>query len=124
MANLPPVIPRTVGIGGTPRLPSSSIGRAQQVNISKLNQLKEREAATTSIAGAIKRKMGEEQRGPTTSINRTGGSAPASSSIAHAGLIAGDSYDQNSEAIRDRLRFQHIRQMMREKKEAEKKNEE
>jgi hypothetical protein len=116
MQNLPPIIPRASGMSSVASRPSmGSIGRAQQVNISKLNQLKEREAATTSIAGAIRKKEGLEDSGPTTSVNRTNNNAPASTSVFHPGVSSGVS--DESDAVRDRLRFQNIRKIMREKKE-------
>ncbi len=118
MPNLPVSIPRASSSPSLPNRPSSSIGRAQQIQIGKLQQEKDREAATTSIIGAIRNKEGKGNQGPTTSINRTSGQAAPSTSIFHPGAVAGSDDDQ-SDAIRDHLRYQHIRKMMKEKKEIE-----
>ncbi len=119
MPNLPPTIPRASSSPSSfPGRPAaSSIGRAQQINIGTLQQEKDRQAATTSIAGAIARKDGQHNNAPTSSINRVGGSAAPSTSIFHPGT-APDSMADESDAVRDRLRFQFIRKMMREKQEA------
>lgn len=115
--NLPPIIPRAAGTPSLPGTPTGGVGRAQQVNISKLNQQKERDAATTSITGAIRKKQGEENNGPTTSINRAQNTSGPSTSIFHPGSTPDQL--QEDDAVRDRLRFQYIRKMMREKKDAE-----
>lgn len=118
MPNLPPIIPRASGMPSMPSRPTSGIGRAQQINISKLQQEKDREAATTSIVGAMRRKEGKENQGPTTSINRASGQAAPSTSVFHPGAVQ-DGGEGESEAVRDHLRYQYIRKMMKEKKEAE-----
>lgn len=118
MPNLPPVIPRASSAPSSIGRPTSSIGRAQQINISKLQQEKDREAATTSIVGAIRRKEGKDNQGPTTSINRASGQAAPSTSVFHPGAVQ-DGGEGESEAVRDHLRYQYIRKMMKEKKQAE-----
>lgn len=122
MPNLPPVLPRAPG-GPAPALPmrpTSGIGRAQQFSVSKLQQHVDREKATTSIAGAISRNQGAQQQ-PTTSINRVGDEQQATTSINHVGEEAQHSIYQQDETsgVRDRLRYQYIRKMIRERKATE-----
>lgn len=91
--------------------PTDSIGRAQNFSTSKLNQLKERETATTSIGRAMKAKTekdetsfsGRQASKKITSINR-----PAD---------ARDPDDIYRDEVRDRLRSKHIRELIKNKKE-------
>lgn len=113
MPNLPVIRP------GAPVGKPSTPGRAQQFNKTILNQQKDQDAATTSISGAIAKKNADTGAGrATTSVFHQGDDTAPSTSIAHPGAprnadIADD------DAVRDRLRYQYIRKLMREKKAAE-----
>jgi hypothetical protein len=89
---------------------------AQDFSISKLQQKIDREGATTSMNRIINASANNK---PTTSITHIGQDQQApSTSISHPGSVVVGG-DENLDEIRDRIRYQHIRQMMKEKKLAE-----
>jgi hypothetical protein len=83
----------------------SPIARAQNFSVTKLQQQTDRDNAKVSISQA-------------TQAKQAGGGA--TTSIAHSGeesVLPGD--DVGDDEVRDRLRWQHIRRIMQEKKAAE-----
>lgn len=119
---LPPVLPR-IPIGpprATPALP----GRAQQFSASQISQHKRSDSASTSIGRAIRERNAKNNQGPAVSA---AGSArgPARTSIYHAnsGTQSFDASDQAyaeaQDVVRDRLRAQHIRKLMKDKRAVE-----
>lgn len=99
---LPPTLP--VGSGKTG--PSVSL-HAENFATTKLAQHKAREAATTSVGRVI---QGKKTTGPSTSIE-------------HPGSVRALDQDEarQQEEIRDRLRYQHIRKIIKERQEEQKK---
>ena len=85
---------------------------AQNFATSKLNQQKERDAASVSMGRVIQKKEYGESGGPSTSIDHIIQGLPNH----------GDAYkgytDEERDEIRTRLRYQHIRKMNEEKKVA------
>ncbi len=112
-ANLPPTLP--TGSSGSTR-PSTSIGRAQNLNTTKLNQYKDRENAKTSIGH-----VGKEASGaPSTSAAHPGGVRQAArTSINSAARQIDPNDDGYDQEAADRRRYAHIREMMAEKKQRE-----
>ena len=109
---MPVNLPPTFGSGQA----SSSIrpqasAHAQNFSTSKLNQHKERAKATTSMGRAMQKSAGS---GPTSSIERI---------LRGDTAVQDDEYgaysDSDRDEVRTRLRYQHIRQMMKEKKAQE-----
>lgn len=114
--NLPPTLPTS----GSAKPPSSGPARAQDLSVAKLQQHKDREAARASIGQVMKEKAEEVEEGATTSIGRVGEPAMKATSVAHGGHAKRSVFhEEEYDEVRDRLRYQHIRQMMREKKAAE-----
>ena len=87
---------------------------AQNFSTSKLQQKKDVEDAKTSMDKVVKGSVYK----PVSSISRIGQSNnSASTSYSHAGANAiEDDDDAMRDEIRDRLRYKHIRQMMKDKK--------
>jgi len=111
-SNLPPMIGHGAMSPGNPQISA----HAQNLSTTKLNQHKEREAATVSMDRVIKKKESRSGQGPTTSIDHVlHGNLPS-----NTGSYPGYS-DQEQEEIRTRLRYQHIRKMIKER-QAEAKN--
>lgn len=93
------------------------IPRAQNFQVSKLNQKVEREAATVSINQAVARKAGAENM-RSTSIAHLGGSPSApSTSITHPGNSPSSGSLSDSGA--DDRRYAYMRKMIRERKAEE-----
>jgi len=91
---------------------------AQNFSVSKLQQKRDRENAKVSMDRAIR---GDSNFFPTTSVSHIqGNSTPASSSVFHAGTSRRSIYDEEEyDEVRDRLRYAHIRGMMKEKQAEE-----
>jgi len=98
---------------------SSSVSRhAQDLSVTSIQQKKDRTAATTSIGRAIQKNSGF---GATTSVSHIGEEDQKTSSILHNAPTKRSVYDdEQADEVRDRLRYAHIRQMMRERKADEK----
>jgi len=87
---------------------------AQNFSTAKLQQRKNIENAKTSMDKVVK----GTSNGPVSSVTRIGqNSNSVSTSVSHTGI---NSIENDDEALRDeireRLRSQHIRQMMKDKK--------
>ena len=96
---------------------SSNIGRAQNFSTTTLQQKKDRAMASTSIGRVIRKESGSSA---TTSIGRVGGENKKSTSVFHDGSEARSVYDDDQvDEVRDRLRYQHIRQVIKDRKAAE-----
>ncbi|PLX28905.1 hypothetical protein C0581_00570 [Candidatus Parcubacteria bacterium] len=96
---------------------SSSIGRAQNFTTSVLQQKKDRAMASTSIGRVIRKESGSAA---TTSIGRVGNKDKKSTSVFHNEPEQRSVYDDDRvDEVRDRLRYQHIRQSIRDRKAAE-----
>ena len=94
--------------------PQSSV-HAQNFSTLQLQQKKDILNAKTSVGKAMKK---NNDFGPTSSISRIGQTASsASTSVGHGSINSsgGDDEKQRDE-IRDRLRYNQIRQMMKDKK--------
>jgi hypothetical protein len=114
-AKLPPILPtKSVGTS-TPKISN----HAQNLSVSKLQQHKDRADAKVSMGQILRGDRNEN--GPITSVNRVGGDDDTpSTSVAHAGQARRSIHDDAAiDEVRDRLRYQHIRQKMLEKKVAE-----
>ena len=88
---------------------------AQNLATSQLRQKKDILNAKTSVGKALR---GSDDLGPTSSISMIGNSSSSvSTSVSHAGIKAIENDNEvMRDEIRDRLRFKHIRQMMKDKK--------
>ncbi|MBT3538837.1 hypothetical protein HOF40_04970 [Candidatus Parcubacteria bacterium] len=96
---------------------SSSVGRAQNFSTTTLQQKKDRAMASTSIGRVIRKESGSSA---TTSIGRVGGENKKSTSVFHDGSEARSVYDDDqADEVRDRLRYQHIRQVIKDRKASE-----
>lgn len=85
---------------------------AQNFATTQLQQKKDIVAAKTSMDRVIK---SNTNQGPLSSISRLGQNNK-STSVSHGSRNVEDNDDSMRDEIRDRLRFQHIRQMMKDKK--------
>lgn len=109
-----------LSLGSSPGMPKNDKPATSALNlsVSTLQQHTDRSQATTSMNRAMHHGADSEA---VSSVNRIGQSSHVSTSISHpdSGDLQsfGDGVDRD--AIRDRLRYQHIRQMMREKKASE-----
>ena len=110
--NLPSTLP-TGSSGGSLK---PNVGKAGNFDTMKLNQQKERDAASTSIS-----RPGGKRRAASTSISHPGGARQgASTSVSHPGqaigAAGGDDWDQEGA---DRRRAAHIRKLIKEKQKKE-----
>ncbi len=107
--------------GGTPtKLNTAGAQRnALDLKTTKLDMEGRRKDAQVSIGRTINQRG--SKHGPTTSASRANGAQGGSSSVSHQMAHAKRSIhdDEYSDEVRDRMRYQHIRTMMREKKAAE-----
>ena len=113
-SNIPSILPTSM-----PRTPSfRASSHAQDLSTMKLNQYKDREAATTSIGRAISR---DRSSGPMTSVSRAGqNSSEARTSINDDQTAKRSIYDDNYvDENRERLRYQHIRELIKQRKAEE-----
>lgn len=106
--NLPPTLGSSSAQSGSLR--PQARAHAQDFSTSQLHQRKERSAAITSMARALSR---DSHQGPSSSIARA-----LRGETAHADDEYSMYSDKDREEIRSRLRYQHIRKMMKEKKTA------
>ncbi len=109
-------LPPTIGFGqstGNATRPSVS-AHAQNFGVSRLNQQKERDKASVSMGRVIREKQYGVGSGPSTSIDHVMRGETRSQDDAY-GVYS----DEQQEEIRTRLRYQHIRQLMKEKKAVE-----
>lgn len=104
--NLPPTMP--TGSSGMGSL-TPNVGRAGNFGTMKLNQQKEREAASTSISHP-----GGRSQSASTSVSHPGGSAQtASTSISHPGYDAVQDSEGWDQEGADRRRDNYIRKMVK-----------
>lgn len=105
--NLPTILPVSSGA-----VSGGISSRAQNFSVSKLQQNKDRENAKVSLNQVMRAKTGDNTRSA---------SSPAITSIAHLGqaVQSAGGNDGSTDEARDRLRWQHIRQLMRAKKATE-----
>jgi len=114
--NLPSMLPT----GGSH---SSSLGHktsahAQNFSTSKLNQQKERDAATVSIGQAISKKT-HGDNGASSAL-RHGKQQGARTSVHRPPQTYTSTHDDGyRDEVRNRLRYRHIRKLMKEKQSAE-----
>lgn len=95
--------------------PTPPTAHAQSQFVSQLNQEKDRLRATTSVDRAMR----GEDNAPTSSVFRHGQTDAPTTSVFHPGQTT-DSFERPDDAaIRDRLRYQHIRQMVKARQETE-----
>ena len=102
-----------------PRRSSPSVSsHAQNLSTMRINQYKDREAATTSVGRAISK---NRSSGPTTSAAHSGqGSSQARTSINRSTTAKRSIHDESYvDEARERLRYQHIRELIKERKAAE-----
>ncbi|PIR76510.1 MAG: hypothetical protein COU32_01650 [Candidatus Magasanikbacteria bacterium CG10_big_fil_rev_8_21_14_0_10_42_10] len=107
-SNLPSLLGRTGMSHASPQISA----HAQNFATTKLNQQKERDAASVSMGRVIQKKEYGESGGPSTSIDHIIQGIPG-----HGDAYAGYT-DEERDEIRTRLRYQHIRKMNQEKQEA------
>jgi len=91
-------------------------GRAQNFSVSKLQQHVDREHAQVSVDRFINKR---DEHGPSTSVMHDGGRTQASTSVMHDPAQPSVYDESEQDEIRDRLRYQHIRKMMKERQKAE-----
>lgn len=95
--------------------PTPPTAHAQSQFVSRLNQEKDRDRATTSVDRAIR----GEANAPTSSVFRQGQTDVPTTSVFHPGQTSASFERPDDAAIRDRLRYQHIRQMVKARQETE-----
>jgi hypothetical protein len=109
-------LPPTIGFGQSAgnRIHPSVSAHAQNFGVSRLNQQKERDKASVSMGRVTREKQYGAGSGPSTSIDHIlrGETAPQQDDY---GVYS----DEQQEEIRTRLRYQHIRALMRDKKAEE-----
>ncbi|MFA4830625.1 MAG: hypothetical protein WC862_01370 [Patescibacteria group bacterium] len=114
--NLPPVLSTQ---RQNPSLPKGPIRHAQDLSITKLQQRKDREQAKVSIGQLLQSKSGGKSDTAAAAGETPWQSAP-STSIAHDGQDKRSINDNEYvDEARDRLRYQYIRKMIRDRKAAE-----
>lgn len=112
---MPGTLPPTLGFGGSSgSLKPQTSAHAQNFSTTKLNQHKEREAASTSMGRVIREKQYGRSGGATTSIDHAI-HGDTRSSEDDMGMFS----EEQREEIRTRLRYKNIRRMMKEKRAAE-----
>jgi len=109
---------QNIGTNFFPRGSSGVSKHAQDLSASKLQQRIDRENAKVSMDRVIR---GGSGFSPTTSISHLqGDNASASSSVFHAGVSKRSIYDEEEyDEVRDRIRYAHIRGMMKQKQAQE-----
>ena len=128
---LPPTLPTGGSHLGARNIGSRPIGRAQNMSVSRLNQHKERQAASTSIGRAMNK---NSRSGPSTSVFHAAGSvhqatgsifhpagtsAKASTSIFHPNKQQDGNAGIMSDEQRDDARHDYMRKGMMEKRRKE-----
>ncbi|PIR75651.1 MAG: hypothetical protein CO030_00720 [Candidatus Magasanikbacteria bacterium CG_4_9_14_0_2_um_filter_42_11] len=109
---MPTNLPSILGHAGMSHSSPQISAHAQNFATTKLNQQKERDAASVSIGRVIQKKEYGKSGGPSTSIDHIIQGMP-NRGDAYAGYT-----DEERDEIRTRLRYQHIRKMNEEKKVA------
>ncbi|MFA7315020.1 MAG: hypothetical protein WC025_03810 [Candidatus Magasanikbacteria bacterium] len=105
-----------INLSGSSLSKSQISAHAQDFSTSQLRQKKDTLGVKTSMEKVLK---GTREFGPTSSISRIGQvNNSASTSVSHrdANDVLLEDDDKIHDEIRDRLRYKHIRQMMKEKK--------
>ncbi|HBB37940.1 MAG: hypothetical protein UV82_C0012G0012 [Candidatus Magasanikbacteria bacterium GW2011_GWD2_43_18] len=109
---MPNNLPVLLGNSGMSHATPMISAHAQNFATTKLNQQKERDAASVSMGRVIQKKQYGESGGPSTSIDHIIQGLPD-----HGDAYAGYT-DEERDEIRTRLRYQHIRKLNEEKKVA------
>lgn len=116
--NLPISLP-SKKIQNVPSLPQTSVSaHAQNFSVTQLQQKKDLENAKTSITHVGDHEL---RNRATTSISRAGqDNTTVSTSISHQGRPQHQTFEDSSgDAVRDRLRYQYVRRLIRARQERE-----
>lgn len=112
-----------LNFGSTPGLPPKSGGSmphssASDLTVSSLQQHRDRAQASTSMNRVINKSQGSQA---VSSINRIGQDSHVSTSISHptSGDVQNFEDGVDRDAVRDRLRYQHVRQAIKQRKAEE-----
>ncbi len=112
--NLPPILPTSSN-----KPSPGGVSRAQSFSVGKLQQKKDREGAKVSVSQRIR--SDDDREGPTTSVGRIGREENSTESLARSKGGMRSIYDDvERDKTLDRLRYQNIRKMIKERKEVEK----